>query len=90
MKVACYSVFVLITSHLFSQNDSIQNVFSNLPIIEYNCDKEEIESIRTSRNGKKIITRGRCFTIIGYYTYQDPPPPMYDKGKKFRRVTFNK
>jgi hypothetical protein len=86
MKLICCTILILISSSLFSQADSLQPTLPNLPIIKQKCGKEEITSVRTNRKGTKTITKGVCYSIVGYYTYMDPPPPKYGNGIKFRRV----
>jgi len=86
MKLAFVTILTSISLSLLSQSDSIRLATHDMSQFKVKCDKEEITSVRTNRRGTKKIIKGVCYSIVGYYTYMDPPPPKYGNGIRFRRV----
>ncbi|NQY67348.1 MAG: hypothetical protein HRT72_06455 [Flavobacteriales bacterium] len=89
MKTIFILIISLCSTVLIAQNDSITPVFLKVePVNLTKCAKEVIITTKTNWRGTKQIVKGRCFSITGYLTQADPPQPIYDNGKRFRRVEY--
>jgi hypothetical protein len=93
MKFIFLFLFIGVSNLYVAQTDTIKTVETLNEISGFSlaqgpsyCAKTKITKVSTNKKGTKRITKGICYTIIGYYTHRDPPPPIYSKGKRFRLV----